>query len=155
MRLCLPPSFISHVTLRREATVVRTYFKRPRKFYPIDKDVPYPAPKQPAETTRNAERHTLLAMAVADSVFCPDKATRDRFKYAISYIRRKVVTGHYRFTLRRFEQGWRVWRFPDEGQPLLVDAVGIAASVEVHSRSMAHDDELGRPPARKARRVRP
>ena len=48
-------------------------------------------------------------MEVRDSVFCPDEATKNKFRDAISYIGRSKDS-QLRFTLRRHEGGWRAWR---------------------------------------------
>lgn len=88
---------------RRKSTSPSTLFR-------IDKDVPFPARKPNVVTERNAARKSLLAMEVGDSIFCHDRDTRDRFHYAINYLRRKAVTAQFRFALRLHETGWRVWR---------------------------------------------
>ena len=93
--------------------MVRTYVKRPRILYAIDKGVPYPRPELPPATERNAARHTLLSMDVGDSVFSSEEIIRNRIKFAMNYLRRKAPTRHLRFSLRRVEGGWRVWRMPD------------------------------------------
>lgn len=78
--------------------------------YPIDKHVPFPSRKPPVPNQRNAARQTLLAMEVGDSIFCNDRETRDRFHYALNYMRRTPATASLRFALRLHETGWRVWR---------------------------------------------
>lgn len=64
--------------------MVRTYVKRPRKLYPIDKGVPYPSLALPPVTERNAAGHTLLSMEVGDSVFSSEQIIRNRIKFAIN-----------------------------------------------------------------------
>ena len=59
---------------------------------------------------KSAARRSLLAMEVGDSIFCDDRETRDRFHYAINYMRRTPATASLRFALRLHETGWRVWR---------------------------------------------
>lgn len=93
--------------------MVRNYIKRPRILLAIDKGVPFPKPVPPPATERNAARHTLLSMEVGDSVFAAEQVICNRIKFAMNYIRRKVLTHHLRFSLRRVEGGWRVWRLPD------------------------------------------
>lgn len=78
--------------------------------YPIDKDVQFPTRKPLMPNQRNMARRTLLAMEVGDSIFCNDRETRDRFHYAINYMRRRSATASLRFALRLHETGWRVWR---------------------------------------------
>ncbi|MBS0244167.1 MAG: hypothetical protein JSS20_18500 [Proteobacteria bacterium] len=78
--------------------------------FPIDKGIPLPGPRPRPNAERHAARRTLLAMEVGDSIFCHDRATRDRFHYAINYIRRRRETALLRFSIRMHETGWRVWR---------------------------------------------
>jgi len=78
--------------------------------YQIDKDVPCPYRKPPAPDQRSAARRALLVMEVGDSIFCNDRETRDRFRYALNYMRRRAATASRRFALRLQETGWRVWR---------------------------------------------
>lgn len=84
--------------------------KFPPTPFPIDKNVPFPARKPTVPNLRHAARQTLLAMEVGDSIFCNDRETRDRFHFAINYMRRKTATATLRFALRLHETGWRVWR---------------------------------------------
>ena len=90
--------------------MIRRFGKTQYRLYPIDKDVPFPCRKPPVPNQRNAARQTLLAMEIGDSIFCNDRDTRDRFHYAINYMRRKAATASLRFALRMHETGWRVWR---------------------------------------------